>query len=406
MSSESLLKTGLIGLMLVLAAIGPGDRTFAIGLPLFGVFNLLVTAPGTRWVRIVSIAVTLIALASPRDVQRLIAVVGWLAWPPCFLIGWGLGRDYDIPGADPGARRDDGYRARLWAAAAIIGAVAIASLVYRFIVEGGYGQTAALFVGVPALLAIAVLFAPPPRSAIGVACKAVTVGLLVSLIFLGEGLLCVLMSAPLFYVVAVVVGLIIEGLRQRRQPTTLLGLAVLAVVPLSLEGVTVFTTLDRESVATETRVVQATPEAVARALMAPPRFERVMPAYLRAGFPWPVATRIDRDAAGARWVIRMRGGEMRLDGMEPRAGDLILQLEEARPGFVRWRAIADDSHMTHFLRWRESTVEWEAAGDGATRVTWTVRYSRDLDPSWYFGWWEHYAASLAAGYLIESVATP
>ena len=77
----------------------------------------------------------------------------------------------------------------------------------------------------------------------------------------------------------------------------------------------------------------------------------------------------------------MRGGEMRLDGMEPRAGDLVLQLEEARPGFVRWRAISDDSHMTHFLRWRESIV---AVGAGrrtaTTKVTWTLRYSRGLDP--------------------------
>ena len=58
----------------------------------------------------------------------------------------------------------------------------------------------------------------------------------------------------------------------------------------------------------------------------------------------------ESSAGGAtRWVIRIRGGEMRLDGMEPRAGDLVLELEEARPGLVRWRAVSDDSHMTHFL---------------------------------------------------------
>ena len=41
-----------------------------------------------------------------------------------------------------------------------------------------------------------------------------------------------------------------------------------------------------------------------------------------------------------------------------------------------------------------------------TRVTWTLRYRRGLDPAWYFGPMEQYAARLAAGYLIDTVATP
>ena len=76
---------------------------------------------------------------------------------------------------------------------------------YQLIVAHSLQQTAALFVGIPALLAIVVVFMVSPRSATGVACKAVTVGLLVSLLFLGEGMLCVVMSAPLFYAVAVAI---------------------------------------------------------------------------------------------------------------------------------------------------------------------------------------------------------
>ncbi len=102
----------------------------------------------------------------------------------------------------------------------------------------------------------------------------------------------------------------------------------------------------------------------------------------------------------------MRGGERLLTGLEPRTGDLTLVLEEARPGLVRWRAISDTSHMTHFLAWREIVVESEAVDASTTRVTWTLRYLRGLDPAWYFGPMERYAARLAAGYLIDSVATP
>jgi len=39
-------------------------------------------------------------------------------------------------------------------------------------------------------------------------------------------------------------------------------------------------------------------------------------------------------------------------------------------------------------------------------VTWTLDYERGLDPAWYFGPWERYATRLAAGYLIDAVATP
>jgi len=92
--------------------------------------------------------------------------------------------------------------------------------------------------------------------------------------------------------------------------------------------------------------------------------------------------------------------------MEPRAGDLVLALEEARPGLLRWRAVSDSSHMTHFLNWRESIVRWEAIDAQTTRVTWTLNYRRGLDPAWYFGPIERYAVRLAAGYLIDAVATP
>src|SRR5262249_51208478 len=111
-----------------------------------------------------------------------------------------------------------------------------------------------------------------------------------------------------------------------------------------------------------------------------------------------------RDSARPRWVIRFRGGETTLKGTDPKTGDLVLELDEARPGFAHWRVLSDTSHMTHFLAWRESTLAWEAVDPHTTKVTWTLRYDRRLDPAWYFGPWERYAVRLAAGYLIDTVA--
>ena len=108
----------------------------------------------------------------------------------------------------------------------------------------------------PALLATAAVFIPA-RSAKGVACKSVTIGLLISLIFLGEGVMCVLMTAPLFYLVALFVGGLIDMSRRPSKGHNILScLAMLSLVPMSLEGVVPITTIARSTVVSETRIVQ------------------------------------------------------------------------------------------------------------------------------------------------------
>jgi hypothetical protein len=383
------------------------DTLVLIGFLAFGIFNVLVGPEGTLWVRVPAVLLTCAALVSANEVSWIIAgLFAWLVWPPAFMVAWALGRERAEARREDEADHDASTRRARIAVAAIIAAVAVASLGYRLLVTHGLAETSALFVGIPAILAIVVVFAVSPESSGGVAIKAVTVGLLVSAIFLGEGFLCVIMSAPLFYLVAIAIASGIDTARQRGQQTMFSFVILLAILPLTMEGVFDVTTIDRSESISEAKVVRASPRQIERALFLPPRFERLLPLYLRAGFPTPVATRIDRTSTGMQWTIRLRGGEMRLDGIEARSGDLVLALEEARPGFVRWRAVSDSSHMTHFLKWREVIVEWHARDEATSAVMWTLKYDRGLDPAWYFGPWERYAVRLAARYLIDSVATP
>jgi hypothetical protein len=403
MAANICIKVAIVVALIAAAFIGRPE--WPLGLTLgaiaFGAFNVWLDAPGTEWIRAVATGGTFAALVSPNWFFGPVALIAWFVWVPAFAVAWALGRN---------PRRDasEATRARI-ALATVIVAVAIGSIAYRLIVGHNLQQTAALFIGIPALLAIVVVFGVSPESATGVACKAVTIVLLVSLVFLWEGMLCVLMSAPIFFAVAIFIGRLAQYARNSSDTTTVTlrsCLILLAIVPMSLEGVTEFTTVNREESVAASQIVVASPEAVKRALFESPRFNRARPLYLRSGFPSPVATRIERNSEETRWVIQMRGGEMLLTGREPRTGDLTLTLEEARPGLVRWRAISDTSHMTHFLMWREIVVQWQAVDASTTRVTWTLRYLRGLDPAWYFGPMERYAARLAAGYLIDSVATP
>jgi hypothetical protein len=403
----AVLMMGFAGSSYLTARTPPNDF-LTPGILAFGLFNLLVTPPGTAGVRSIAICCALASFVWPDYNPQVVGLASVL-WPPAFLVTWAVARE---PAATDEIDMETGgfaaRRARTIVAALIV-STAIASIAYRVVMFHGLGQTAALFIGIPALLAIVVVFMVSPQSATGVACKAVTVGLLISLLLLGEGMVCVLMSALLFYVIAIGIAMPIDRARRRRAPqTTTMSsfILLLAIGPLSLEGVTPLTTINRDETVAVTRDVDASGADVERAILAAPRFERRLPPYLRIGFPRPVATRIDQRPAGTRWIITMRGGEMRLSGLEPRTGDLVLNVEDIRPGRIRWRAVSDSSHMTHFLRWREIDVTWAPVDAVTTRVTWTVRYERGLDPAWYFGPMERYAVRLAAGYLIDSVATP
>lgn len=376
----------------------------------FVVLNLVARAPGTAGVRYVSIAVALAALPAGNVAWTGVLLTAFLVWPAAFAIALSRASGRS---SEPAGRTEQSWQGRI-TLAAIIAAAALASATFGLLGRGGLQQSAALFIGIPSLLAIVVTLAVTPRSATGVAVKATTVALLVSLLFLGEGVLCIVMSAPLFLLIAVLVGRIAEWYdheRAGRSRGILSCVLVLAVGPMSLEGVTPATSFPRHDIVTVSRVVPATPDAVERALIAAPRFDRGLPHLLRLGFPRPVAARLDTRtdgtaaAAPATWIITFRGGETRLDGQEPAPGDLVLRLAELDHGRARWMAVSDSSHVTHFLDWSESIVEWTPA-PGGTRVTWTIRYRRGLDPAWYFAPMQRYAVRLAAGYLIESVATP
>ena len=413
MTKSNQIKAALVALLGAAAVVGQwtggrgafGGPWRTAGVLLFGLFNVLFDAPGTAMVRGCAVLIAaLVLMSQPATLGVLLLILTWLLWPPALMVSWAIGR----AGGDPEQTAARGRQARI-AVAVIIAAVAIASLVFRLLVFNRLEQTSALFIGIPALLAIVVVFGVSPSSAIGVACKAVTVGLLVSLLFLGEGIACVAMSAPLFYAVAIAIASSMERLRRPNEGSGSLLFScafLLALVPMTLEGVTGLTTLSRDETVTASNIVYAPAADVERALFAAPRFHRPRPRYLRAGLPSPLSMRIERRSGEELWIVQVRGGEMKVDGMEPRTGDLVLALEEARPGLVRWRAVSDSSHTTHFLDWRESIVQWEPIDAQTTRVSWTLTYRRGLDPAWYFAPMERYAAGLAAGYLIDVVATP
>jgi hypothetical protein len=91
----------------------------------------------------------------------------------------------------------------------------------------------------------------------------------------------------------------------------------------------------------------------------------------------------------------------------PGEGEGLLTLRVARrgAGVAVFEVVHDGSPVAQWVELRSATVRWVAQGRG-TRVDWTFRYARLVGPGWYFGPILQFEARLAAGYLIDSVATP
>lgn len=273
-------------------------------------------------------------------------------------------------------------------------AVAASAAAYRLLVDQALEQTSLLFIGIPTLLAVMLAMAPPAGTGLGVAMRTTTFALLFSGIALGEGFICVIMAAPLFYLIVYLGFLIVGWFKSSRG-----GLRCAAWLPLilmSFEGVTPDLSFAREEQIARDTVIAVTPEAFANKLSQQLDFDAPVPTYLRMGFPQPIRTQGDGLEIGDTRVIHMAGGEG-----EP--GDLTLEVAEKGDRWVRFRCTSDTSHVSHWLDWRDIVVTWQPEGLEGTRVHTEVRYTRRLDPGWYFGPWERYAVGLAADFAIASI---
>ncbi|GAA4919981.1 hypothetical protein [Streptomonospora salina] len=235
-------------------------------------------------------------------------------------------------------------RARLLLAGTLL-ALFGAMLGYKVLRAGGLEQSALFYVGLPALIALVVVSSARPRSAAGTAVAVTTIGLLLAGPLLDEGVVCLVMAAPLFYLVAVLFGLI-----------------------ASLAGA--------------------------------PDYSAPRSAFLRlVPFPRPERAEGTGLQAGDERTVRFTGGH--------RPTRMVLRVTEARTGPDGGRAVftvADDTTLARWLRLDRAQAQWHATPQGGTRLAWTLHYERTFDPSWYWGPLQSYGMDRAAGYLADTFA--
>ena len=278
----------------------------------------------------------------------------------------------------------------------VILALVLAAGIYRSLHGKGLEQSSALFIGLPALLAIIMVFAEVEKDLMGRMLKIMTIALLMAGVFLGEGVICLLMSAPLFYLVGAFVVIIYELIKKRQKHWCVLPLALL---PFCLEGVTTTLTFDRNEIVEIERVVQASAMEVEKALGVETIINSDFPLFLKLGFPLPI------ESTGHGLNISDQRRIRFLDG-KGNTGDLMMHVSERKPGVVKFLFTSDTSKIAHWMSWRDAEIEWTEIAPGKTRIRWKIHFWRLLDPVWYFKPLERFAVSLAGEYLIRALVFP
>lgn len=277
-------------------------------------------------------------------------------------------------------------------------ALTAGSIIYHLLMHHQLGHSSLMFLGIPAVLVILLALTPKAKSITGGILKGITIALLIIAPLLGEGYLCILLASPLFYLLGVIVGVLMDENRKNR--FTRLSCISIILLPMCFEGVTPQLSFNRAQSVEVTETIHAPANAVTLALAGSPRIGAPLPVFLRIGFPRPLEAHGGSLAVNAYRTIHFAGAE----GDPP--GDLIMRVTESRPGYVRFNTVSDSTKLTQWIAWNASKVTWSSLDAENTRVTWRISFDRKLDPAWYFTLWERAAVRDAAEYLIKANATP
>jgi hypothetical protein len=318
--------------------------------------------------------------------------------------------------ADRAAARPTGWRRFSKAQRQLVGfilVIAIVDIAYRLVYATGFQRTAALYVGIPTLLAIGLALLPSSKSAIGTIMRGSTLAVMIACVILPEGLLCLIFVLPLIVIIGLIVGSSIDASRaknrRKSRPLMLIGLPLLL---LSSEGV-VGSPINPHDAVKSSVVIQAKPADIAAALAKTPTFGAELPMFLTVGFNRPISASGSGLAVGDERTIEFTGGThddhpLRLFGLTgTRSVDhhshMRLTITESTPGRV---VFSIDHDTTMLERWADldrAVVTWEPLDASHVRVTWRFEYQRLLSPTVYFGPLQRFGLSEAADYLLDTL---
>jgi hypothetical protein len=299
-----------------------------------------------------------------------------------------------------------------------------ATLLVRTLLDSDFRGSGLLYLGVPFLIAIAMhQFVPrPPRADDAVdlvvprahqtgsmrhglvMLRDGTIIMLATSAILFEGFLCVAMFLPIFWFAMAVALLTIYITERQREKHGLKVYALPALLAvLAVEGVSPQLSFSRDAVVTRSLVVDASPAAIKAHLAKPIRFAARDNLFLSL-FPLPDGAFTGSLNQGD--VHRLHFTYKRWFVTNVHQGEMHVQLAEVSDRRIRTAIVRNDAYLSHYMAVHGTQVDLSPMPDGKTRVSLSVRYTRLLDPYWYFGPMQHYAVEKSADYLLRNVIDP
>ena len=264
-------------------------------------------------------------------------------------------------------------------------------MAYHILKSKAATHTSLLFVGLPALISIALIKFTKPTSAFGIMFKVVTLFLLISGMFMGEGIACVLMAAPIFYFVGSILVVIWEFLNRNDKDNVYMWV-ILPVLLIMGEANQYKSPPELQTVAV-TRLVDG--HVTVDDFNKQNILENELPHFFSLGFPVPTKMTGDGTALGAQRQIEF---ESQTRGL----GALVLEVVERAPSRIVFQKKSDDTHINRWLDWDRIEVTFETNNEQVTEITWRSSYYCELSPSWYFEPLEKMAVQKSTQYLLEA----
>ena len=272
-------------------------------------------------------------------------------------------------------------------------------VVYRATVHAGMVQTYAMFCGIPLVIGVLVAYLTRTASGLGTTIKVVTILLCAVCPLVGEGFVCILMAAPLFYAFAVLGYYIVAAIMKTVRPNRRGGPLAILLVPF----VMAMLTSDRTHIdnpATNTIVdeifVAASPDRVMRTIaqtdVAAPDF----PIFLKLGFPLP--TRLERAPNG---LTRMHFDPR----SEPWPGtNTIVSQQTIDPvqHTITYEIREDGTKLARWLTLRRTGFEIVPRRNGCLLRQRTT-YEQRMQPGFYWNTVENFAMGQMHGYALRNI---
>ncbi|MBF7072641.1 hypothetical protein ISG33_04415 [Glaciecola sp. MH2013] len=290
--------------------------------------------------------------------------------------------------------------------------IGLASLLIRLLISYEFDKTALLYVGIPFLVALALLSIvekPEKPSLHHYYLHIVLWSLIVMLgtsIVLFEGIICVVMFMPIYFAIIFLMylfELLVKYLNHTDKNKHYAHVLPVLIVMSAFEGVIPSTSFNRDYSVTKELIVNSTTAEIKHKLTQPMQLE-VERNWLLSLFPMP--SRIDAGTLKSGDIHTIDFVYHRWFVTNTHKGNMILELSSVEQDYIQTTFLEDSSYIGNYLRLRGTEIRFTPIEDGSTKVILTIHYHRFLDPVWYFGPLQEYAIGQTASLLLEELFVP